>query len=484
LSVPAERQVFWVGVLILAMLGGCAATPASAPPFAISSAQTTVSHYIGTPLSGPRDVNPSKVSLKDCLDVNISWLGLESFNDRSLPLLGSQARLVTAKLGDAAVIPSARLTSLARIQWTDPAGAVNFLNSAVPNPGIDLGSARAALPVGVTVAFRAVDSGGGADETLNHSEPRYIEIALARIPTGTGKAENLQIGVSVEDRQPSDDSIYQRESAILEHPFDGTNDVSFLVVIPFQFTGPASQAADAAVAAIVTIKTAPVVGASHAFDDALKACQADLQLPGSQVAGAAVWAAGLAPAIDQLSDPERRRAALVYLAGQADARICRDTAMVADDSILSAMSDSIGKDAPDALKAATLENLSWILDRSAISAMQPLLDKSSLAPELSAVLTLYMGEPGRHAAAVNEIMRAASSSADFHDRLISENYIYLEDSSPASRVRAFDWLKSHSVAPAGFDPLGSPKQRRQELDTALNAAANPSAPAAQTGGAP
>jgi hypothetical protein len=465
------------------MLGGCAATPSAAPPFAVSSAQTTVSHYIGSPLSGPRAADPASISLNNCLDVSVSWLGLETFNDTSLPLLGSQARLITAKLGDTAVIPSARLTSLAKIQWTDPGTAANTIKAGDPNPGIDLGTARAALPLGVTVAFRAVDSGGGADVTLNHSEPRYIEIALARIPTGSGLAENLQIGVSVEDKQPSDDSIYQRESAILERPFDGYNDVSFLLVIPFQFSGAASQVPSAAVAAIVTVKIAPIAGASAVFADALKTCQADLQSPASQVAGASVWSAGLAPAIDQLSDPDRRRAALVYLAGQADAKICRDVAMVADDSILSAMSDSIRQNAPDALKAATLQNLSWILDRSAISAMQPLLDKSNLPPELAAVLTLHMGEPGRHSAAVNEIMRAATSSEDFRDRLVSENYIYLEDSSPASRVRAFEWLKTRGLAPAGFDPLAPPKQRRLALDRAL-AAASTAPSAAETGGAP
>ena len=90
-------------------------------------------------------------------------------------------------------------------------------------------------------------------------------------------------------------------------------------------------------------------------------------------------------------------------------------------------------------------------------------------PELFAVLTEHFGEPGRHSAAVDEIMRGTSSGGELRRKLISENYIYLEDSSPSARVRAFEWLRAQKLAPAGFDPLGSPKQRRQALDQALSA---------------
>jgi hypothetical protein len=119
-----------------------------------------------------------------------------------------------------------------------------------------------------------------------------------------------------------------------------------------------------------------------------------------------------------------------------------------------------------------LEQFAWILDRSAITAMQPKLTTATLPPELFAVLTLHMGEPGRHSASVDAIMRAATGERDLVRRLIAENYIFLEDSSPASRVRAFQWLGSHNVAPAGFDPLAPPRQRRIALDKALDANPN------------
>ena len=72
---------------------------------------------------------------------------------------------------------------------------------------------------------------------------------------------------------------------------------------------------------------------------------------------------------------------------------------------------------------------------------------------LQAVLTDFAGEAGRHTGAMEDISRKLSGRADLESRMIAENRIYLEDSSPASRVRAFDWLQMRGQAPANFDPL-------------------------------
>ena len=91
-----------------------------------------------------------------------------------------------------------------------------------------------------------------------------------------------------------------------------------------------------------------------------------------------------------------------------------------------------------------------------------------LPGELSAILTLHAGEAGRHAGALDEAIRTSATREQFNLRLIAENYIYLEDSSPASRVRAFDWLFAQGRSPAGYDPLGPAKDRRAALERALN----------------
>ena len=70
-----------------------------------------------------------------------------------------------------------------------------------------------------------------------------------------------------------------------------------------------------------------------------------------------------------------------------------------------------------------------------------------------------------------EVLKGAGSAADLRTRLLAENFIQLEDSSPAARVRACDWLAARGIAPAGYDPLGPPKARREALERALTAAA-------------
>ena len=80
---------------------------------------------------------------------------------------------------------------------------------------------------------------------------------------------------------------------------------------------------------------------------------------------------------------------------------------------------------------------------------------------------LHAGEAGRHAASIEQLTRGVGGRADFDGRVLGENLIFLEDSSPSSRVRAYDWLQSHGHAPAGYDPLGPPKARRAALERML-----------------
>jgi hypothetical protein len=65
------------------------------------------------------------------------------------------------------------------------------------------------------------------------------------------------------------------------------------------------------------------------------------------------------------------------------------------------------------------------------------------AAEPEIAVDVEVPDRGRFKLHVEEILRGLTGSADLQNRLIAENYIYLEDSSPASRVRAFigtSWL--------------------------------------------
>jgi hypothetical protein len=445
------------------------------PPFEIRSAGTLSSHHLGTPLSGPVEGKEQSISYGDALDIRVRWFALEQFDCRGLSLLASKATLITADLADQAVLPATSLTSNARIGWFQNTPAEEAIMNANRSRYFEIGQSRAALPNGTTVSFRAFEAGGVRDQTLIHPVPRFVEVSLSRISAGSaGATGNPQIALGIEDsadRQPrhSDSAnwpagVWQFEMALLDDPMNGFPQ-AFLLIVPFRFSGPPNQA----VAAFVTISRA---GDDAGFKDAVARCKADLEVNQSATVNP-LWTLGLPRALNELDDQRRRRAALVYLAGQGDARLCEDVAMLADEALLEQIAAAVKRDAPAAINDGDLGQYAWILDRSAIEAMQPLLAKAALPAELFAVLTEHFGEPGRHAAAVDEIMRGTSSGRELKQKLIGENYIYLEDSSPAARVRAFEWLGAQKLAPAGFDPLGTPKQRRQALDQALSGGSIP-----------
>ena len=462
---------------VICLLGvGCVSQNRRPTPFEIHSAQAITSHYFGTPLSGAVSGDVSKIDFNNALDVRVRWFSLEHFNCDKLPFLASQARLITAKLAGEAVLPSADLTKNVRIAWYRGGDATQNLASANPSRVFEIGQGRAIAPAGVTASFRAVETGGAADETFGRAEPRYIEASVTQTTPGS-----VQIALAVQDAENDSSGttpayspeflVYQRESAIVDHPLD-SNPLSVLLIVPFRFSGPPNQA----VAAWVTI-SAPNGDAD--FQKAVASCRNDLETKKPEEINP-LWTLGLWRAMDELNDPARSRAALVYLATQGNAEICQDLAMLADDQLLAQIARAVKAQAPAAINDANLAQYSWVLDRSAVEAMQPLLTRATLPDDLFAVLTLHFGETGRHAAAVDDVMRGASSGHDLQQRLIGENFIYLQDSSPSARVRAFEWLKARNVAPKGFDPLASPRQRRLALDQALAADAT----TAPSGGTP
>ncbi len=453
-----------------AALSGCASNRRPAP-FIVTSAQAIVVNHNGTPLSGGIAAAATPVSFTDAWDIHVSWFAVEKLNPHNLPLLATQATLVTGKLSEQPVLAATSLTSNVRIGWTSQRNDDRAILAANPSRIYCLGEGRCALAAGMTAASRLVDTASAPDQTLGHPEPRYVEVALSRSAGSSG--EQLQLALTVQDSPAAAKAdspaargeqwpanVYQHETALLQHALLA-NQKNVLLIVPFSLVGPKN----AAVAAFVTIDPP---GKDAGYRAAVARAQADLQNKASAVANP-LWSLGLVNGLKELDDPSRRRAALVYLADQGQARLCGDVAMLADDSLLQTIATSVKRDAPAAINAGDPRQYLWVLNRSAISAMQPLLAKATLPAELLAVLTEQFGEPGRHAAAVDEIMRDTASDAELRQKLISENFIYLEDSSPAARVRALAWLAAQNLAPKGFDPLASPKQRRQALDAALSA---------------
>lgn len=115
----------------------------------------------------------------------------------------------------------------------------------------------------------------------------------------------------------------------------------------------------------------------------------------------------------------------------------------------------------------------------------PATQPSAMQSEAATGLLLrHAGEAARVEGLLTELLESCSSAAELQARLLEENLYALEDSSPAARVRAYDWLALRGAEPPGYDPLAGREARRaawlaaeRARDGALDEPADPADPA-------
>ncbi len=166
---------------------------------------------------------------------------------------------------------------------------------------------------------------------------------------------------------------------------------------------------------------------------------------------------GLLADLDRDSD---RRARLVFLAGSCGAPLALDIALIAQDADLVEFAGAVKAATPESADRA---QASWPIERAAWLLLGRKAAAGAIAPELSGVLARQGGEAARFAGAIEDLVRGVDDVAGLTRRLVAENRILLEDASPASRVRAYDWLAARGQAPEGFDPFGTLAERRAAL---------------------
>lgn len=179
-------------------------------------------------------------------------------------------------------------------------------------------------------------------------------------------------------------------------------------------------------------------------------------------------------ALAALARPDLQRKALVFLAQSTGAELAGELALVAEPDALSEaltfVRESLEQEgAPEDAPAA----LGWFLERTsyrwlAARAADP---RRPLEPELLALLLRRAGQLGRYPDLILESVQASAGLEDLAAQLRAENAIFLEDSDPAARVRACDWLRERGLAPEGYDPLGTRDERRAALARVEEAAA-------------
>lgn len=447
--------------VVLGLLGGCQSkAPPPLPPEMLPAARV----YPGTPVSGPTADAP-QVAPADVMQVRVRWIMMHHLPVEILGPINAQSRLIIAPDSGSALAVTADLTRDVRFASGDT--AIAFANSLESG---ELGEWQQ-----IAADSRVVVPGATAQFAVNPAVPSVdiqpqlslLVSPVSQHPAATQPADavtKIDLAVNVSERITAGPRYttgrYISETAVV----DGerlAGSTRFVAAVPISD----SQTPWTAIVVIATIDTTPADPAD------LDILQAELHHTAEIVeAGLSPTPLGDAPslrgAISALSDPDSQRPALLLLARLCDARIAADVALVADEQQLAQLVDVTRKSVdPGALPP--LADLQWFLDRTALQFMCQAAEKESLSPELQSVLALHSGDVARRPDAILAMIGQVGDSQSLRERIIAENYIALEDTSPAARVRAYDWLAARDRAPADFDPLADAKSRRAAIDQAM-----------------
>jgi hypothetical protein len=413
-------------VLGASMLYGCAARqkPLAAPPVSLER-----SIYSGSVLSGP---TTRPVELRNPNEALIASIRLIALDQVPLILspIAPDVRLIITTQGKSAIQPTGKLTR--DLRWASG-------EEVTPPPKV-----RA-----TTFSDDAIAIPPAASASVNVTD-QHDSAKAFRILLNQSKSGDLTLAVGVSD-----------ELAVMK-PIQVKDATPVAVLIPVAF----SKSEAKSVLAQMEIRRA-----TSDPQDAKLVAEANATIAHSLALASSTQPTAASEnqmaydiALRGLDDPRTRRESLVFATRQMHADICHDMALVATDGDLANLCAAIQTKASDPNAPRDDASASWMLDSAALKYAGDLQSKDQCPPELLALLIRYTGQVGMNSGSVSELMQTIKSRKDFDARVVAENLIYLEDSSPAARVRARDWLASRGKAPPGYDPLGPPRAREAALE--------------------
>jgi hypothetical protein len=500
-------RAFAAAVLVFA---GCRTVPEPPPPILVPPDRTVQPRqFTGSPMEGFLNGNrktsppaaaaagvPSEPRLRVKIDL-IAVDKLQAAGGGALDPLASHARLILAPRGANPILASPRLLAGSRV------GASGALGDSLLGKGSHasfIGSFTGLLASGETWALDAGDAARrpalpGGESAWRHLEllvhlpaasqpppppdqPRGLEVAIAREeegvpvepPSTTEEPGGLESGAGgsapapVRAAPPAKE--IQREAVLLAGLPEKVPG-QFSLLLPFRFDGGSSDW----VYARVTIDEAPPGFKAPLIESSVATARtAYKEAPGGEARSGAGGAEAadleLKAALGSLNTGYLRRRALTFLAARTGADLCEDLALAAGDDVLTQLAARVGEETSAAGAVITPAALGFTLEKTALTVLAGLLNDETIPGELKALLVSHAGEAGRDPATIEEVLHASTSKEDLDRRLIDENMICLDDSSPSSRVRALDWLRSRSRAPEGYDPMAPVKERRKALEKA------------------
>lgn len=475
-------------------LAGCAEKkpPAAPAPLVSAPPPLQATHLPGgvivrTPAPSPPYDDP--------MAIHVSYYATDHMPPVPGISIGGTTRLIIVDQAEAPLRPSAELTRNAML--IDNAGRLaESLAAASPAFAVPLGQVDGLLPRGITFSTRLDDPASGHDPASVMPTRRYVRLDVSRaapaaspattraVATTAPVGPRLQLAVTMAGAASPQASI-RRETAVLDTAVPASGR-PFAVAVPFSLTGSRAGAI------VIVVELTSLDGRTPS-PDLLARVGRDLkqgaaatrptgQLALTEASANASFVAGVLPG---LMREDRQRASLAFLADSVDAPLTRDLAIASDDKTLSLLCDRVIANLTAGGASFDRDGVAWILENASLRLLAEQQSARTLPKPLEAVLAIHAGEAGRHEGSIDEILKNAHGRNELATALTNENVILLSDSSPASRVRAYDWLAGRGVAPEGYDPLGPPRQRQAAVDRwierhAASAASQPATKPATT----
>lgn len=205
--------------------------------------------------------------------------------------------------------------------------------------------------------------------------------------------------------------------------------------------------------------------ASEIDSSNLDALRERVELPPAEKRDLTVWRE-YETAIDGLRWKATQRRSLANLAQLTGAALARDVALAAPNAFLLELCPDVYARLNAAEPPTDEAALGYLVERATYGAIGARLDRN-VPPPVEAVLVQHAGQAGRFSASIDEVFSIARSLKDLPRVLAEENFIFLQDTNPAARARALEWLRRRNLAPEGFDPLAPAAERRRILRDAM-----------------
>jgi hypothetical protein len=482
------RRILFLSLLSVCLFG-CASTD-DPEPFAGPEIETTVRIRAGSTLEGPTAV----AALPDASEfrrVSVRLIALARTDPEALEPLLDHATLVLRRNDETPFRPAPRLLRTTRVAFG--AQARDELLARMQEGdfgGFDPIVSRVGVFAPGTTAmfeFAAVDRPDGEREGIRialggSSDGPSFRIALSidrvvpPIPplrsstVATDEADPGALAEEMRRNRLEDESVAAlvRETVVLEPPAD-----SLPVALSILFTSPLPGEGGPSIIAIVEVEEAPAPGSpdheAHRMRVAMlreeQKDQAATAIGGRILSPIQkpVWS-GIDSALAGLDEEDGRRNALAWIGRATKARITEDLALTVKDESIDLIAEAIVAAAAELPRPIDPEDMGILCERVCGGLLLRYATRRDPPPGIDSILLRHTGEVGRHAAMLEETLAEAKSVAAFRERLVEENLLFLEDSSPATRVRAFDWLSLEGRAPDGYAPLDDRRKRRKALE--------------------